>query len=146
MKKLISLGLVMIVALGCLASCNFTTNSSGDLAGKAKCEDECLAVLNALSDKRFDDAAELMHPEISEDVTDAFNQISSYLNGRKSANLKLVNISVNTSTGTSGKTVQEKAAFEVTLSNGEVVYLSAVYLENGEGAGFISFQLVLGLV
>ena len=45
-----------------------------------------------------------------------------------------------------GKARQEQVAYQVTLTDGSVIYLNVVYLSNTAGAGFVSFQLVLGVV
>ena len=72
--------------------------------------------------------------------------MSNYLNGRKASSMELVNINITTSTGTSGKALQEQVAYKVTLNDGAVIYLNTVYLSNNAGSGFVSFQLVLGIV
>jgi hypothetical protein len=41
---------------------------------------------------------------------------------------------------------QEQATYKTTLDSTEVIYITAVYLNNNAGSGFISFQLVLGVV
>ena len=55
-------------------------------------------------------------------------------------------IYVNNSIGTSGKAKKEETTYSVTLTDGDVVYLSVVYLSDNAGTGFSSFQLVLGVV
>jgi hypothetical protein len=60
--------------------------------------------------------------------------------------MELKNINVKASTGTSGKIRQEDVAYQVTLTDGAVIYLNVGYLSNRAGTGFTSFQLVLGVV
>jgi hypothetical protein len=60
--------------------------------------------------------------------------------------MELRSIIVNTSAGTSGKSRQERVAYQVTLTDGAVIYLNVVYFSNNDGKGFSAFQLVLGVV
>lgn len=146
MKKLICLILVLLVLLGCLTACNFTQNASGALAGNAESTAKVEEMLTALADNRISDAKALLHPQTSGKSDEAIAQMSAYLAGRKASSIEQRSINVNSSTGTSGKTRQEQVAYQVTLSDGVVIYLNVVYLSNNAGTGFISFQLILGIV
>ena len=146
MKKLICVILVMLTLVCSLTACKFTQNMSGALAGNAESTPKAEEMMAALTQSRLADAKALLHPAAEENADTAITQMSDYLAGREVSTLKLQNINVKTTTGTSGKTTQEQAAYKVTLSDNSIVYINAVYLTNDDGAGFVSFQLVLGIV
>jgi len=146
MKKLICVFLALLVSLSCLSACSFTRNMSGSFAGEAEATPKVEEMMVALAEANADDAIALMHPQIGEAADNALAQISAYLSGRKVRAMEQTSISVNTSTGTSGKVRQERVAYQVKLTDGAVVYLNVVYLSNNQGEGFASFQLVLGVV
>jgi len=146
MKKTICFTLVLFSLLGCLTACNFTQNMSGTAAGVAEATPKAEKMMAALADNNTSDAKALLHPQIAETSDNAISQMSAYLAGRKTNSIELKNITVNTSTGTAGKVRQERAAYQVTLADGAVIYLNVVFLSNNQGTGFASFQLVLGVV
>ena len=146
MKKCICLALVLITLLSCLTACNFTQTMSGALAGEAESASKVDEMMKALAENRTTDAKSLMHPQVAEKADAAIIQMSTYLAGREASDLKLTGINVQTSASTSGKTRQEQTTYQVTLTDGAVIYLNVVYLSNNAGVGFTSFQLVLGVV
>ena len=145
MKKRICLALALAVLLGCLTACSFT-HSSGTMAKDLEATPKVEEMMLALAEDRASDAKAMMHPQTAETVDNAISQMSGYLAGRKVSTMELTNITVNTSTGISGNTRQERAAYRATLSDGTVIYLNVVYLSNNAGTGFAAFQLVLGVV
>lgn len=146
MKKLVCFSLVVFAMLSCLISCNFTQNISDGLVDNATATPKVEEMLTALANDQTEDAKALMHSQANKETDDAIAQMSSYLSGREVSSIELKSINVNTSTGTSGKSRQEQVDYQVTLIDGDTVYLSVVYLSNNSGDGFISFQLVLGVV
>lgn len=146
MKKLFCFALVLAVLLGCLAACHFTKNVSGALASDPEATPKVEEMMIALAENRLSDVKALMHPQTAETADNAISQMSGYLAGRKISTMELTNITVNTSTGTSGNTRQERLNYRATLSDGTVIYLNVVYLSNNVGTGFAAFQLVLGVV
>lgn len=146
MKKLICLVSVLLILLGCLSACNFTQRMSSSVGGAASSTPKVEEMMAALSENRTADAKALMHPQAAETADAAIAQMSDYMAGREIGSLDVKNININTSTGTSGKSTQEQVAYQVTFRDGAVIYLNVVYLTNGAGAGFASFQLVLGVV
>ena len=146
MKKIICFTLVLLALLGCLTACNFTQNISGAIAGEAEATPKVEEMMAALADDNTSDAKALLHPLAAETSDHAIAQMSAYLAGRKASAIKLISITVNTSTGTAGKTRQERAGYQVTLTDGAVIFLNVVYLSNNQGTGFASFQIVLGVV
>ena len=146
MKKLICFVSVLLLVLGCLSACNFTQRVSGSLGGEAASTPNVKEMMAALSENRTADAKALMHPQVAETADAAIAQMSDYMTGREIDSLEVKNININTSTGTSGKTSQEQVTYLVTLTDGAVIYLNVVYLSDNAGAGFASFQLVLGVV
>ena len=146
MKKLISLALVLLVLLGCLTACNFMQNMSGAIAGEAEATPKVEEMMAALADDNTSDAKALLHPQVAETSDNAIAQMSAYLAGRKASAIELISININSSTGTTGTTRQERVGYQVTLTDGAVIFLNAVYLSNNQGTGFASFQVVLGVV
>ena len=146
MKKIICFGLVLLALLGCLTACNFTQNMSGVIAGEAEATPKVEEMMAALADDNTSDAKALLHPQVAETSDNAIAQMSAYLAGRKASAIELISININSSTGTAGKTRQERVGYQVTLTDGAVIFLNAVYLSNNQGTGFVSFQVVLGVV
>ncbi|MDO4418953.1 MAG: hypothetical protein Q4B92_01160 [Ruminococcus sp.] len=146
MKKIICFGLVLLALFGCLTACNFTQNMSGAIAGKAEATPKVEEMMAALADDNTSDAKALLHPQVVETSDNAIAQMSTYLAGRKASAIELISININSSAGTAGKTRQEQVGYQVTLTDGAVIFLNAVYLSDNQGTGFASFQLVLGVV
>ena len=146
MKKLISVIIVTLTVICCLTACNFTSNMSGMVAGEAQATPKIEDMLAAMAENRLEDAKALMHPTAADQSSDPIAQMSDYLSGRKVADMQLTNISVNVSTGMSGKSRLENVSFQVNLDDGTTIHLAAAYLSDNNGDGFTSFQLVLGVV
>ena len=146
MKKLFSVMLVLVVLLSCLTACNVTQNISGALADQAESTVKVEEMMMALAEDRISDAKLLMHPQAGKKTDATLAQMSDFLAGREVSSLELKNINVKASTGTAGKIRQEEVAYQVTLTDGAVIYLNVGYLSDRDGAGFTSFQLVLGIV
>ena len=145
MKKLLCLALVILPLLGCLAACNVTQNASDAMEALAQSKPSAEQMLTALAQGNESDAKSLLHPDAKEPES-GIAQMTSFLAGRKASAIEVQNVNVNTSTGTSGKVRQEQVTYKVTLSDSTVIYISAVHLSNKAGTGFVSFQLVLGVV
>ena len=146
MKKVFCVSLVLAVLVGCLAACNVQSNMSGALAGAAEPTPKVEEMMQALAENRASDAKALLHPQKAEQAEAALTQLSAYLAGRKADALEQININIKTFSGASGKTRQEQVSYQVTLTDGAVIYLNVVYLSDNAGTGFSSFQLVLGVV
>ena len=146
MKKILCFALGLLALLGCLTACNFTQKLSGAIAGEAEATPKVEEMMAALADDHTSDAKALLHPKVAEISDHAIAQMRAYLAGRKTSAIELKSININTSTGTAGQTRQERVAYQVTLTDGAVIYLNVVYLSNKEGSGFASFQIVLGVV
>ncbi len=146
MKKLICFVLTLAVLCSCLTACSFTKNLSGAFAGEAEATPKVKQMMTALATNNISEAKALLHPEAAETSDAAIEQMSAFLDGREVDSMEQENIKVNTSTGTSGKTRQEQVVFRVTLTDGAVIYLNVFYYSDKSGTGFISFQLVLGIV
>ena len=146
MKKIICFSLVLLALLGCLTACNFTQNMSGAIAGEAEATPKVEEMMAALAEDNTSDAKALLHPQVAETSDNAIAQMSAYLAGRKANTIELISINISTSTGTAGKTRQERVGYKVTLTDGAVIFLNAVHLSNNQGVGFASFQVVLGVV
>lgn len=145
MKKWICFALVVLV-LGSFTACNFTQNMSGAIASEAEATPKVEEMMAALTAGNTADAKALLHPQAAETAESTIAQMSAYLAGRKAAAMELTGITVNTSTGTSGNVRQERVNYRITLADGDMIYINAVYLSNNQGTGFASFQLVLGVV
>ena len=146
MKKLICLSLVLLALLGSVTACNFAQDMAGSLAENAESTPKVEEMMAALAENRTSDAKALMHPQVIEESEAAIAQMSSYIAGRKVSSMELAGMNIRTSASTGGSKMEEQAAYHVTLEDGAVIYLSTVYLSTNDGKGFISFQLVLGIV
>ena len=146
MKKTIAFALILLILLSFLTACNITTNKSGVLAGEAKSTAKVKEMVTALADERITDAKALMHPTVAETSDAAIAQMSVYLSGRTGESIELLSIKSSTSNGSSGANIQEETTYRITMTDGDVVYLNVVYLTDGNGTGFTSFQLVLGVI
>lgn len=143
MKKTICLVLVILTLACCLTACNFTLNGLKD---KTESTPMVEKMMTALTGGNFSDAKALFHPNANVDEGKAINQIIGYLNGRSVNSIELTAVNFTSSVGTSGEMKQEQTTYKVSLDGTETVYITAVYLTNNAGSGFISFQLVLGVV
>ena len=146
MKKLICFSLVLLVLLSCLTACSFTQKAVNALASEAEATPKVKEMVAALTEDRTADAKALLHPQVVETSDNAIEQMRGYLAGRSASAIDIKGVNINTSTGTAGKTRQEQLTCQVTLTDGEIIYLNVVYLSNKHGAGFTAFQVVLGIV
>ena len=143
MKKTICLTLVILTFAFCLTACNFTVNSLKD---KAESTPKVEKMLTALTSGNSSEAKALLHPNANADAGNAINQMIGYLNGRSVSSTELTGVNFSSSVGTNGNVKQEQATYKVSLDGTETIYITAVYLTNNAGSGFISFQLVLGVI
>lgn len=145
MKKLLCCILILVTVTCCLCACNFTQNLSGAMAGAAECTPLVKEMITFLAEEETESAKLLLHPQASKRAADGIEQMEEYLAGRN-GKAEMISINVNTSTGTSGKIRQEQVGYKVTLEDGEIIYLNVVYRTDNDNAGFLSFQVVLGIV
>ena len=146
MKKTISITLLVLVLLSCLTGCNFNQTITGGLANNAESTPKVEKMMVALAENDLSAAESLMHPQAIGKAKAAIEQMAEYLDGRKTSSIELININVSSSIGTSGNVKQEQVGYKATLTDGSVIYINAVHRSNKDGNGFVSFQLVLGLV
>lgn len=146
MKRFLAVtAMLLVVCL--LTACNFTTNFTDSVGmTEAESREKVEQMLQALVDGDTDAALALMHPGAVERSETPIIQMSNYLSGHTVAKMTQTGVRVNTSSGTAGKIRQEATTFQVNLDDGAEVYIAATYYENSDGAGFISFQLILGIV
>ena len=146
MKKIICVVLSMLTLLCCLPACNFTQNMSGALAGEAEATPKVEKMMAALAKNSTDEAKALLHAKASGFLDTGITQMSDYLDGREVSSMSLISINVNTTKGAAGNSRQERVGYTATLSDGTIIYINAVYLSDQTDAGFLSFQIVLGIV
>ena len=103
-------------------------------------------MLTALAEDHNSEAKALMHPKAAENADAAIAQMNAYLSGREVGAVEQKSINVKSSAGTAGKSKQEQVVYQVTMNDGDVIYLNVLYLSDKDGEGFTSFQLVLGAV
>ena len=152
MKKLVCIVLAMMCLL--MAGCNFNTNFSNNGINVAQMEatPQVEQMLNALASKDMDAALALMHPSVinnaqkKENVTAMLQQMMNFVDGRAFQDLSQRSLNVKNSVGTAGSVKQENATFQVTFGTAEVCYLTVTSVTQDGKTGFISFQLVLGVV
>lgn len=143
MKKSVSLILVLVLMLGCFASCDLAENFADAVEGKAEATPKVEEMMVAIAEDNMSDAKALLHPQIADDSDDALNRLVEFIDGRKTESIEVTSISINTSAGTGGKSRQEQVSYDVELDDGEVITVSVVYLSDNQGDGFTSFQVVL---
>lgn len=147
MKRILAVTAMVLLAACLLTACNFTTNFSDTVgATAAESTEKVEEMLQALTDGDTDAALALMHPDAVERSGNPIAQMSNFLAGRTVAEMNQTGVRVNSSAGSSGKTRQEVTNFQVILEDGTEIYIAATYYSDKAGAGFVSFQLVLGIV
>ena len=144
MKKIICITLVLLILLSCLTACDFAKDLVSSMADNVEATPKVEKMITALADDDMDDAKALLHPQVAETSDTAITQMRDYLAGRTAKTIEITTFNISTSTGTGGKTRQEQATYQVTLSDNTVIFLNMVYLSNNQGSGFVSFQVVLG--
>jgi hypothetical protein len=100
-------------------------------------------MLSALAENDMSAAEALLHPQIADDSGDMLERLADYIDGRKAESVEVTSVSINTFTGTGGKSRQEEISYEVKLDDGDSVFLNVVYLSDNQGEGFSVFQIVL---
>ncbi|MBO7303978.1 MAG: hypothetical protein J6V09_01990 [Clostridia bacterium] len=140
MKKILCLTLVLVTLVFCLSSCAILDKLLGALENQLECAPKIEEMMLALAEGRKDDAMALIHPSASDEADAGITQLIGYVDGSKVAEMKAEGININTSLDKSeGKT--EQAVYKITLENGTVMKLEAVYISNDQGDGFIGFKL-----
>ena len=151
MKKITALLLITVLILP-LAGCNFNSSisdSGGNLEMEAK--QRVADMLEAMTQKDMEAVLALMYPDLLEDeikklpVIDQLQQIMDYVDGRKVLSLEQQSVNVQNSSGTAGTVKREQAVFKVGFAE-ETVYISVTYLTQNGKSGFISYQMILGVV
>ena len=147
MKKRLAWVAVVVAVMLLVTGCSFTTNffNNTEMA-TMKAKDKVTEMMTALTAGDTDAARALMHPNRKETAEAGIQQMIELLDSRKVASLDLQGVNVSTRSGTSGEARQEQGTFRMELEDGTVFFLSAVHFTDGTGEGFISFQLVLGVV
>ena len=147
MKKAVCICCVCVMILGLLTACNFNTNMT-DSTGKTKMEalPQVEEMLQALAEEDGEKALGLMHPDAPNRSAQAIAQLSAYLSGRDVKSLEVQKLQKKNTSGTGGTKQQETATILVTMEDEEQFYLSVSYLTDAEKKGFVSFQLILGMV
>lgn len=142
MKKILTLTLAILMLTLALTSCNFNISGSIlDATSTPKVE----AMMEALAKGDLTSAKTLLHPDRT-DGEKYLPQMVDYLDGRGVSSLEVTGKNVTTSVGSGGNVTQEQVTYKATLTDDTVIYLSTVYLTNDTGEGFVSFQMVLGMV
>lgn len=144
MKKLICLVSVLALLFCCMTACSFNSTVSG--VGEAQSESKVEEMLSAISEKNASEAKSLMHPKRTAYADGGIAQMVGLMAGRTVSSLERLSISVSSSSGTAGKTRQEKLSYKVTLGDGTVFAISTTYLSDADGEGFTSFQFVMGVI
>ena len=124
-----------------LTSCNFNISGLLDAVSTPKVE----AMMEALADGDLASAKALLHPSITDGEANLI-QMVDYLDGREVSSLEVIGKNVTSSVGSSGNMIREQVNYEVTLTDSTVIYLTTVYRINDAGSGFVSFQMILGMV
>ena len=151
MRKLGAFVLTMLLILS-LAGCNFNTSFNDSVGVKdMQAKQQVADVLEAMTQKDMEAVLALMYPDLVEDeikklpLIDQLQQIMDYVDGRKVLSLEQLSVNVQNSSGTAGTVKREQGAFKVGFAE-ETVYISVTYLTQNGKSGFVSYQLILGVV
>ena len=145
MKKILCLTLALLAMIACLTSCNFNFTGSG-LTTETETTAKVEAMMTALATSKKSDALALIHANATEKADGSIDQMIEFIDGRRVSSMELTGINVTSSVGSNGNMRQEQVSYRVALSDGSTIYLTAVYLSNNLGEGFVSFQIVLGMI
>ena len=146
MRRFLAVFAVVTAVLCLCAACNFTSNLSDALGAQTESREIVEKMLQALVEGDTDGALALMHPTTAETASGAVSQMCDFLNGRGVTELTQTSVRVNFSAGTGGKSRQEVASYQVILEDSSEIYVTATYSSDGRGEGFVSFQIVLGVI
>ena len=146
MKKLFCFILVLATLVVFLTGCNFAQSMKDALIDMAESQPKAEEMIEALSYKQIDSAKALLHPDIAEESNSAIYQLTTYFSGHLIETIEIINVNLHSSVGTDGTAKEEKVTYKLTQSDGDIIHLSTVYRTDNNGSGFVSFQLVLGLV
>ena len=124
-----------------LTSCNFNISGLLDAVSTPKVE----AMMEALADGDLASAKALLHPSITDGEANLI-QMVDYLDGREVSSLEVIGKNLTSSVGSGGNMIREQVNYEVILADSTVIYLTTVYRINDAGSGFVSFQMILGMV
>ncbi len=145
MKRFLFIALILISVVLCFTSCNFYTETSGDINGDSDVLPIVEEMMIDLSQKQLSDAKDLMHPSVVGNSDGGLKQLSDYMEGRKVTSIQQTDSYIKSSKGTSGNIREEQLTCTVTLDDGENISLFAAYLSDKDGVGFTSFQIALGV-
>lgn len=147
MKRAIPFLAVMLAVLCLVTACRFTSNFSDSTGSSVmKAAPKVEQMLSALSDGDVESALVLMYPERAAISESGLAQMCDYLAGRKIAQTESKGVTRQESSGTNGVTSQENGTFRVVLEDGTEFFVSVSYYTAGSAEGFLSFQLVLGVI
>lgn len=145
MKKLITFTAIIMVFVLITTGCEIGNTLTDKLEDSAKSPEKIENMLSALCEGRIDDAKGMMHPTATENVEASLNSIIDYLDSRTIKQMSLEGLNVHSSIGTDGNVLEEDMEYLVTLSDGEVIHISSVYISDNHGEGFIKFGLIIGV-
>ena len=118
----------------------------GAIAGEAEATPKAKEMMASLAKNSTAEAKALLHSKASGNLDAAITQMIDYLDGREVSSLSPISINVNTTKSAAGSSRQERVGYTGQLSDGTIIYINAVYLSDNTDAGFLSFQIVLGIV
>ena len=146
MKKLICFLLVVLMTGFALTACNFYTNQT-DNTGFSQMEalPKVKEMMTALADGDMQTSLALMRSD-DKNAEKSIDQMIRYLDGRQAEEIKQVSLDVKNTTNGSVTTRQEDGTLRVILDDGEQIYLSVCYITASGTEGFVTFQIVLGVV
>ena len=137
--------ILILSTLLSLCGCSFlNVHSSG--IGQSEYKEQAQRLLDALSDGDIKAAVAMMHPDAQMEANAGLRQIVGYLDGRKVVSMEQMRINKQSSSTLEGRASLEQAGFDLKLDDGTACSVSMAYLEDPAGKGFLSVQLILGVV
>ena len=144
MKKLIVLLLAMTLCLGTLSACSYYATEDEDIEMNSL--DQVELMLEKLAANDASAALELMHKSVKDTASAGIGQLCEYFAGKEISKMEMKNLTRDSTGGVVGTAQRETASFAVTLTDGTEFYITVVHLTDEDGAGFLAFQLVLGVI
>ncbi len=147
MKKMIVLLLVLALCICAFSGCSYYSSASGDEDDiEMKSLDEVELMLDHLTAGDEAAALAMMHKSAQEKSAAGITQLCAFFAGKEISAMEMKNISRESTGGTVGTAQRETASFAITLEDGTEFYITVVHLTDEDGAGFLAFQLVLGVI
>ena len=147
MKKRIALLLALVLLVCTLSACSYYSSANSDEDDiEMKSLDQVELMLSHLTAGDETAALAMMHKSVKEKSAAGVSQLCAFFADNEISKLEIKNISRESTGGAIGTVQRETASFAVSFADGTEFYITVVHLTDEDGAGFLAFQLVLGVI